>query len=425
MNHEKELIEMLKNLNPDDVEGLRNIMEHEYIMSLEIWEMMNVFDKALDFVDMSLDLSQQQLNPNIEVNKLLNLMFIDNDETEQYEISLDLEIKFHAFRNKTKFLYMVAFSDHPFNQSVFEFFGNYLNAECDTGILTVFIIRSLKMNKIPSNIYQFWLRNQRRFFYHDPSCKTYYTSMDDTDYRVDSASNLLLGVFNKNTFDLQYAKHLYPSAGQIITLGAKYSEDYEFDVWVSKHWSKKFIIYYFNGFSYEFSLFAHIPNRKIYDLLLEDERVSGRTKDKLKKLYEEKQAGIESFTRIMSKIFDQANHSIPDILPDEVKKIILEKTIKASFAQWRHSACTFHGDEEGESVKTFDTILDNIFSSPKKDPNASKKRTARQSGFKDDKGKTKWVKTKSEPRSFTAEQKKVIKKLAKKYKNAFDELKLP
>ena len=400
MDEMQQVLRKLKGLSTTDVEGLRDVINDDLMKGLDEGELLTVYDKILDFVDMTLDWDQQSLNPNIEAHRIITLMFREN-EGGKLEVTLNFKLVFHHIRNKTKFLYMMAFTDAPCDPSVFEFLGNYLNVECDTGILVAFILKSNDM-KVPDNVVQFWLRNSGRFFYHDPSCKSIYRGMGEIRYHTNVACNSLLGTLAGNIIDIKYMKLLYPSFVQVQNLGGPNGDAFDFDIWISQNWSQKWIVVYYNVNS--MSLFAHIPNKKIYELLLDHPDVSSKTKSRLRSQYDMKGGQIKAFVKSMANKLDQANLSIPDILPDDVKRVILEKTVKASFREWRHHACTFHGDEEGESRKNFDIIFNEIFSSRSKAPS---------------------VETKATPRSFTTEQKKAIKKLAKKYKNAFEELKSP
>jgi hypothetical protein len=416
-----QLLERIKKLNASDVDGFRGVVNDDTITELGERELLTVYDELLNFVDMNLEWDQRGDNLNVIVHSIITFLFKDNVQA-MFTMSSEFKLLFHHINNKTKFLYMMAFTNAPFDPSIFNFLGNYLTIECDTGILTAFIIKSQYMNTIPDTIIQFWLMNSKRYFINDPSCKEYYIGKGGSEYGIQHASDILLSSLIDDLYeDIEYMKLLYPSFDKILSLEKSSDVSFDYDSWVARNWPQKFIPMYY-GNTRKISLFKHIPNRQIYDMLINHPHVDSKVKSILKSHFELKRRHIDSFITTMSGKFYKANHSIPDILPDEIKRIILEKTIKASFTEWRHHACTFHGDEEGESVETFNHIINEIFSDP-----TPKKRKAK-GGYTP---KRKWVKTEAIETqsniimSFTTEQKEAIKILAQKYKNAFKELELP
>ena len=416
----------------DNFENIRTITDDSELQDFRGAYHLMVYDRILDFVDMTLSWEESIGNPNYVAHNFLKNNFFSSPKTgNKYGISFVFKIFFPEIRNKTKFLFMVAYSNLKLHHTVYDFLGNHLSTECDTGVLVAFIIKSLNMNQLPDSIFQFGVKNTDKYFFNDPSSEITYLGIGEKEYSTVSASNILAGSFDLETMGIKHLKLIYPSFRQILTMGRYNGIAFEYDIWISRNWSKKWIINYYDDNS--MSLFTHIPNKKVYDLLLSSPDVKISIKQRLISNYDNKPAQIESFINAMSRRFDQANHSIPDILPDEVKRIILEKTIKASFGEWRHHACTFHADEDGEGTRTFNTILNNIFSSPKKDDNdvemedvnnKKKRRPANLTG-RGDRGKTKMAKTNATSRSFTIDQKKAIKRLAKKYKQAFEEFKSP
>lgn len=395
----EELIEQLQGNN------LREVANSELIEELNQAELLQVYDKLLDFVDMDIPWNVVGAdNPNVYVIRNFTLLFddVDDDGDGMLDFPKNLWVDFHnGVRNKTKFLFLVASVNLKLSERTIKFLSEYLSApECNSMILGGIILKCKQtLSELSEHIIKFWLTNKDHYFFNDPKCEVEYVSRDGNVININEVSNFIL----QNIDNVH--KDLYPTLDVVVSHVEK---SFEYDLFIAEHWPKKWIIRYYNVDSSV--LFDHIPTRKIYELLLSDPTVNVSVKQHLLTNYEKKPSIIQEYMSFLIKEFKGVHNSIPDILPDSVKRLILEKTIR-QYPGVNNRLSTFHGNgDEVDSNISF--ILDRLFQEDHK-----RKSKFDESEFEKE---TKYQRTKSNYVDFTNEQKKWIKKLAKKYKEVLD-----
>jgi hypothetical protein len=407
----EDYLERIKTLENGDTESLMAlVLEIEHDEELEYKNFLKVFDKLLDLVDLK---KSPYVSPNGTIFSLRSKVFTLDDDI--FEPKSELKTELHSLKNKQKFILMVASDDeNKYHRSVVDLLATYMDTSYGSDVLAGLAMHcTSRLYGIPESLFQHWLNHRDKYFFGDSNCEPrVFTNSEGEFLWVPQACDKLLDQHNHK--DPELLKSLYPTFGTVTRTYGDYS--YSFDRWISKKWSKKWLLEYYNLRS----SFDHIPNEDIYKLLIEDDtgKVNQSVKIALTGEYAKKKMKVKKERLRVAKEIEGAHLGIPDILPNNVKKVILKKMIEQNYNNWRRYLCVFHGDEDGEGDKFVDDLLYKMIENK---PDIITKK--RKPSFKDDKGKTKFPKTGSEvDNHFTTEQKKAVKKLAKKYQEIFDSL---